>query len=468
MKEKLKKALKALEDAEKKLSDAVKASEVAASGEDVSDEVKAEKAAAVDTAKSEVESKTEELESVNAEAKKAARADEAKAAAKAALEVKVPGALAGTVPATATDHDKEEAARARSFVTYCAKGPDFLSPDERKSIALTDDHRKVFSGAGTDAVVMPRDMVRRVLGPLFAAGVANATQKAIPSTSIAAGFTALIPQDYRDTLLQLPAEMPALLPRTTVLSSPTGTITIPRLVQTDSNEYGGVSVSWISEGAAKPETEMEFEQVTIAANEVAAYTELTHRLLSRSAVGLEQVLNGLFRGAVIDAIDNALLTGSGVGQPQGIVNAAGIRTVQRAAAGGVSYADLVNLKYAVRPYHRAAGIFILEDAVAQALELAVDNDGRPLFTASTANGIYDRLVGKPYITTTRLPALGVEGDVMFGDPRQYYVGMEEDVVVKRSDEYRFRNNVAAFVVFAVVGGQLVQPRTFAMLTDAAS
>jgi len=38
-------------------------------------------------------------------------------------------------------------------------------------------------------------------------------------------------------------------------------------------------------------------------------------------------------------------------------------------------------------------------------------------------------------------------------------------MIKRSDDYKFQNNVASIAIFVHVGGKLVQPRTCAILGD---
>jgi len=281
------------------------------------------------------------------------------------------------------------------------------------------------------------------------------------------GDASLIPEDYRAQLLQLAPEPTHIMQMATIVPAPTGTVTWPRLVQTDSSEYGGVSVSWISEGAEKPETEPTFEQETIDAHEVAAYTEITHRLLARSVLSLENILTRLFRGAVQHALDTAFIGGSGTGQPLGIINTTGIHLVNRTVANAIRYDDFVNLEHALRVNHRAGGHFVMADAILQAIKLRRDSDNRPLWVPSVAGGPPNTIIGYGYTPTHRLTAYS-DGDVVFGDWSQYIIAMEQDVVVKRSDHYKFRHNRAAFTVYAVVGGKCVQPRAFSILNDTTS
>jgi HK97 family phage major capsid protein len=245
----------------------------------------------------------------------------------------------------------------------------------------------------------------------------------------------------------------------------TGEVTWPKAVQTDANEYGGMTAAWINEAASKTQTDTQFTQEKIATHELAMYTEISHTLLRRSPIAIEQWIATRARQVCMDAMDAAFINGDGNGKPLGLLQTTGIRTVGRTTADTVVRTDLVNLKYALKPYHRAGAVFVAEDGVIKALEELEDNEGRPLFTANAATGIFERLAGYPFIATTRNPTLGTEGDVLFADLREYYIPMEQDIMVKRSDDYKFQNNCTALAIFVHVGGKLVQPRTCAILGD---
>jgi HK97 family phage major capsid protein len=266
----------------------------------------------------------------------------------------------------------------------------------------------------------------------------------------------------------LPFDSPVILDYVTIMPCETGNLTFPSLVQSDSNEFGGMSWTWTTEAAEKGETEPTFSQLEIPTYELSGYTEVSERALSRSAISIEALLMMLVKAGMRFTVDNAVMNGNGTTQPLGIVNTAGIRTVARQTSGTVGDRDLVNLKHAVKAAHRGGARYILEDDVEEVLEEATDTFGRPLFRASTANGAYDRLVGYPYHVSENSPELGQTGDVMFGNPKWYILAMEEEVTIAKSTHYRFRNNVVAFKFFTVVGGRLMQPRAMAVLDEATS
>ena len=327
-----------------------------------------------------------------------------------------------------------------------------LSDDEQNLLKPSNRWAKSDAQSG---VSIPRSMACKIMGSLFA--------KTIPLTVDDSAGAALIPEDYKPNLIALPDEPNYIYGKTTIIPTQTGAVVLPRLTQTDGSEYGGVSCTWISDGGEKGATEPDFDQVSIATNELSAYTEVSNTLLRTSAINLEQTISDLFRRSMANIIEQAILTGSGTGQPLGITNTPGIRLVARHVAGTVDYTDLVNLKYALNSYQRKNAVFVIDDTVAKALMATQDAMEQPLFTSSAKDGMFDTLIGNPYFETTRLAAIGENGDVLFGDPAYYYVAIEQDIVVKKSVDYKFRNNLTSMVVFALIGGKLVEPRVWSKL-----
>lgn len=381
----------------------------------------------------------------------------------------VPAGQPDTRPAQAKDLVKQEQELTKLFTSYVqGKALSDVGRD-----ALKPKSPRLQEGEAGGSVVIPERLTNRIMGSSWMYGMG----KTIFSTATPAGFPGvtnpsaaqnLVPQEWRNQMQMLPFESMTVLDLVTIVPSTTGTVTWPALVQTQANLFGGVAFQWLGEGAEKPETEPEFEQREIVCHELAGYTEVSERALSRSAIQLEAFLARLFRGAMRRTLDTVILTGSGAGQPQGIAGTAGINLVTRTTANQVSDRDLVNLKHAVLPDHRPGASYQIHDQVEQFLELTVDTLGRPLFRASTANGPYDRLCGYPYVVGTNLNALGTSGDVIYGNLSHYILVMEEEITLARSEHAKFRENKIAFKVFAVIGGRLMEPLAFSILSDATS
>ena len=443
--------LKTLVSAGKRIAAELKALEAKSAAAE-SDEDKAAATDALGAKSVEWEAHKADIES----AKTVARRDAVLAEAKALAAVSVQGKSLPVTPAEPKNEQVDERLRTEGFYAYMAGKT--LSDSMRTALTPKSE---AFSPTASSGVSMPHSVLCALLGKTLADRIKG---KQMVSGGSGQGEENLVPQEYMPELLRLPGEPTRILQMVNIQPTVTGELTYPRLAQSDAGgEYGGVSMQWIAEAAEKPETAPTFQQLTIAAHELAGHTQLSLRMLARSAINLEALLGSLFRDAIYDIVDTALVQGTGVGQPLGVINEPGIRLVAREAAGAVGYGDLVGLKHAVRSYHRAGAQFVCHDTVEEGLERVVDLDGRPVFSENVGNSPYQRLVGYPYMVTYRTPELGTAGDVIYGDWSQYTVAMEQDVVVRRSDDFAFTTNVATFIVYMVIGGRPAQPRAFAIL-----
>lgn len=337
------------------------------------------------------------------------------------------------------------------------------------------------NGKGGNGIVVPDSIAVTLMGPRFAQahGKMNVLADILAGKTVystndpASGVNPsqgqnLVPPNYIATLLQLPFDQPALMDRVTMIQASNGSATWPSLRQTDSNEFGAMVWTWAKEGKLKDETEPIFDQVEIEAHELEGYTEVSNTMLRRSAINIPNLIAMLAEAGMRFQIDGAFFSGSGVNQPLGFINTAGIRTVARQAAGAVERKDVIGLKYELKAAHKGGALFYAASSVLEDLELDEDNEGRPIWSSSAGNGLYDRLSGREYIEAENCPNLGTAGDLSFLNPRYYFGVMEKEITIAQSEHYKFRNNVTCFAMFAGVGGQDVQPRSVAILDDAES
>jgi HK97 family phage major capsid protein len=104
---------------------------------------------------------------------------------------------------------------------------------------------------------------------------------------------------------------------------------------------------WIGEGDDAPEGEMDLGQIALNPKTVAAYSDITRRLMMQSSLDVEALVRADLAEALGLAIDLAGYYGSGSAhQPKGISNYTGINAVTFAAT-APSYAEIVAMETAV-------------------------------------------------------------------------------------------------------------------------
>ena len=110
------------------------------------------------------------------------------------------------------------------------------------------------------------------------------------------------------------------------LSGLTGSIAIPR-------QTGGATAYWVAESGSPAETQQAFDQVTMNAKTVGAFTDISRKMLLQSSLDVEAFVRNDLATVLALELDRAAIAGTGLSnQPTGILATSGIGDV----AGGTN------------------------------------------------------------------------------------------------------------------------------------
>jgi HK97 family phage major capsid protein len=152
-------------------------------------------------------------------------------------------------------------------------------------------------------------------------------------------------------------------------------------------------------------------------------------------------------------------TGTGGGQPKGIVTAA--TTFGAAAATSIAWDDLDDLIAAVDPAYRTGAAFMFHDAIRNKLKKLKDGNGRPLW-ADGPNGTEPVLLkGYPWFINQSMDSTVASGkkSVLFGQVSKYKVRQVDTIRIYRLIERHRENDQDAFMAFAEMDGNLLDAGT---------
>ena len=271
-------------------------------------------------------------------------------------------------------------------------------------------------------------------------------------TDATGGF--LVPETFRSELLEVTADEALVRPRATVIPAgnpPDGVIRLPYLDQSGTKGvYSGVAVTWIDEGAEKPDTNPTFGEITLEPHEVAATTTLTDKLL-RNAPVAEAAVRRLLRAAIFAAEDVAFISGDGTGKPTGFVGHGSNIEVARATADTVTYADLVEM-YS-RMLFGGSPVWAVTQRALPVLMSIEDTEGHLIWQPSMSAAVPATIFGFPVVISNRMPALGALGDVAFVDFDYYVIKDGSPLVVAASEHVKFTSNKTVIKAFWMVDGK---------------
>jgi HK97 family phage major capsid protein len=248
----------------------------------------------------------------------------------------------------------------------------------------------------------------------------RATVKALSEGADAAGGY-LVPDELRGEVVQRASEASRLSKLVRRIGCRSNAVKVPTL-STD------VSVYWGTEGGAMTESDPAFGQKDITIHRLNALTKISRELVADAGIDLVDYLSALFGEAVAVEEDRVIALGDGSTQPEGIYSAAGVQ--EYAVGGAIDYDSLVEIYYSLAGRYRDRAVWLGSEDVFKAVRKLTDDSGQPLWRPSLEADSPDRLLGRPVVSQSDLPA----SVLFFGDPRYYHLYDREELAVESSTQ----------------------------------
>lgn len=235
------------------------------------------------------------------------------------------------------------------------------------------------------------------------------------ATQAAGGF--LVPPEFRQQIAE-------------TIKAYGGILQFANVITTDT----GANLSWPTnddtgnEGVILAEnTQVAEQDVTFGQRQIGAYTytskmiRVPWTLLNDTAFDLESFLARKFGERIGRIWSKHLVSGTGTGQPTGVLT--GLRVGTTTAVGAtpvITYDALVDVEHSIDPAYRNSGNcrFGLGDDVLRMIRKLKDADGRPLWVPVPVPGFPPQINGHPYFVDNSMAAAAPAGvAAIFGDFR---------------------------------------------------
>jgi HK97 family phage major capsid protein len=234
----------------------------------------------------------------------------------------------------------------------------------------------------------------------------------------------LVPETLMSEIAKTLQSDESLLARTTQFSVAGNTMSLP----TDESQpwTNGIQAYWVAEGQSLTESKAKFSQASWRLHKLAALVKTTDELLE-DAVGLQSYIQRAAPAAIMHKVNEAILTGNGVGKPTGILNS-GFKVVVAKevgqAADSVVARNVIKMYSSMIPSSRGQAVWYINPGVEEQLMLMKDDLGNFIYLTpgSQMNQTpYGTLLGRPVIPLMGgAKALGDEGDIILCDLSYFY------------------------------------------------
>jgi len=335
------------------------------------------------------------------------------------------------------------------------------------------EHRNIMEEARGIGAQIEAAVAQRNLETLFEGGQAPVTEPPEPDRSnrslsnwarsasraiVAAGGGIFVPDQFIPQLFGYKPEEELILPGATIVpgnpEQPDAAVEFPSLDQAG-GAFAGLTVTWISEGDPKPDTDMDFTPIRFEPNEVAATVDITDKLL-RNAPMIQRYLEEFAPKALRADRDRQFIGAAGGGVPLGINNIGNpaLLSIPRAGGGAIAWADVLAMLQALAPESVGNAIWIASQSALTSLATLQDANNNAIWLpGDIVRGIPATLYGIPIRFTGKLPVLGNAGDLMLVDRSFYGVRLGTNITIDYSKHVLFRSNKTVMKIYHTADGQ---------------
>ena len=295
------------------------------------------------------------------------------------------------------------------------------------------------------------DAIRRASTPGYSMDRRLAEMKAISgmSETVPEDGGYLVQTDFATELLRITHETGLLASR--VRHVPVGAnangLTINAVAETSratGSRWGGVQVYWREEAGTVTAKQPAFRRMKLNLNSLMGICYATDEVLG-DAVALGSVIQQAFAEEFAFVIDDAIIRGSGKGQPLGILNSGAFVSVAKEAN---QVADTIYFENIVKMWNRLwsksrpnSAWYVHQDALPQlqTMALVVGVGGVPVYmpASGAAGSPYSTLMGRPVIEIEQADTVGDQGDIMLLDLSQYLMIDKGGLEAAQSIHVRF-------------------------------
>ncbi len=320
-----------------------------------------------------------------------------------------------------------------------------------------------FASFGQQLAAVRNATVRGQVDPRLFNAAGSGLSESVPSDG---GF--LVQQDFATELLQETFATGILSSkcRRIPIGGNANSLKINGVDETSraSTRYGGILGYWEDEAADKTKSKPKFRKIELNLKKLIGLCYATDELLEDSAA-LEDVIRQGFTSEFGFLLDDAIINGTGAGQPLGILNSGCLVSIAKETgqkATTIVFENIVKMYARMFPSSLSRAEWYINANVIPSLftmSMAVGTGGVPVFMP--AGGIsgqpYNTLFGRPVIPIEQAATLGAAGDIIFADLAGGYIladkgGIKSDMSI----HVRFTNDESTFRFVLRVDGQPVR------------
>lgn len=275
-----------------------------------------------------------------------------------------------------------------------------------------------------------------------------------------------VPPEWRSEIMAAVEGEDSLMARCDQQTVSGNSITFPVDETTSWQTTGGILTYWDSEAAAMTQSKPSLKDLMVKLNRLTCLVPVTEELLDDAPAMAGYVTRKA--GEKLDfKVNDALINGTGVGQPLGILNSpckVEVAKITSQVAATIHAKNIVTMWSRLpAASHRSAVWLVNQDCLPQIYQLGFAvTDGTTTNVGAGAlymgpgqmqNAPSGTLLGRPIVVSEACSALGTAGDIILADMSKYLLAKKGSMKSDTSIHLWFDQNITAFRFVMRMNGQ---------------
>jgi len=236
----------------------------------------------------------------------------------------------------------------------------------------------------------------------------------------------LLQPDFVQEIMSHAYDSGQILSRTRKMPTSKQSVKIPLVAETSrvaGSRWGGVQAYWLAEAGEKTVSKPAFENLVLELKKLIGLCYMTDEMM-QDLPFLESFIGEVFTEEFTFQLEEAIINGTGGGQPLGILQSPALVTVAKESsqtADTVVYANIVKMWSRLHARSRANAVWLInQDVEPQLYSMTIGTNVPAYLPANGLSGTpYATLFGRPVIPTEHNATLGDVGDVILADFNEY-------------------------------------------------
>ncbi|PHU36015.1 phage major capsid protein [Pseudobutyrivibrio ruminis] len=237
-----------------------------------------------------------------------------------------------------------------------------------------------------------------------------------------------------------------------------GKLSVP-VYSEDSTNY--INADYVDEGTSLVDNIGEFTSVDLTGYVIGALALVSNKLISNTEINITDFVVRKVAEAIAEKLETEFIVGTN-NKITGVLGAT-VR-VTTAAAGAITYDELVSLKHSIKKRFRKNAKWIMNDATYEALCKLKDGNHQPYFKDDEY-----KILGCEVLISDSMPAIAASAKaIVFGDLSGYSIKMTKKVEVKILRERFAERNMVGVIGYGEYDGKITDGKKLAVLQMKAS